>query len=227
MEELKLVLIQNDVALSVADSLCMQLEKRAKNLTIRRLGDAGKPIRNALRDILLNLLKTKEKVSFFEILESKKMRDEPAVIVFVGVNGTGKCVNADSLIPVFEGELKPIEEIYREAAKRGVRLDDGEECVVINPEGEFRIPSIDLESYRIKEVPPSVLWRIRNREPLLRIEFSNDLEIQVTPEHPFFTRINGRILKNYYDSNAVDFGFLSLNNILGLQIKSQTKIPIL
>ena len=51
IEEFRFILIQNDVALPVADSLCTELEKRAKDLSIPRIGDTKKLVRNTLREI--------------------------------------------------------------------------------------------------------------------------------------------------------------------------------
>ncbi|MCW3975404.1 MAG: signal recognition particle receptor subunit alpha, partial [Candidatus Bathyarchaeota archaeon] len=58
LEEFRFILIQNDVALPVADSLCSELEKRVKDLSIPRIGDIKKLVRNALREIISDILKT-------------------------------------------------------------------------------------------------------------------------------------------------------------------------
>jgi fused signal recognition particle receptor len=43
-----------------------------------------------VREVLLDVLKNSGESSFFDKIEAKKTAHEPAVIVFVGINGTGK-----------------------------------------------------------------------------------------------------------------------------------------
>jgi len=195
LEEFRFILIQNDVALPVADSLCSELEKRVKDLSIPRIGDIKKLVRNALREIIFDILKTDMQINFFETLKNKKDQEQSMVIIFVGINGTGKCVSADSLIPTSEGNFRTIEDIYNENAAKGTKLLDGEDYCIIKSCTNIKIPSIDLDSYNIEQISPSIFWKIRNRNPLLKIEFRNGREIQVTPEHPFFTRRNNFITK--------------------------------
>ncbi len=195
LEEFRFILIENDVALPVVDSLCMELEKKAKKLIVPRIGDARKLVKNSLRETLFDILKPNEEVNFFDILESKREQKQPMVVIFVGINGTGKCVNSDSLIAISGGDLLTIEDIYNEVKTKGMRVDDGGECCIANPNSEIKIPSIDLNSFNVKEIAPSIFWKIRNRSPLKKIELKNGKEIQVTPEHPFFTRDNNTILK--------------------------------
>jgi signal recognition particle GTPase len=195
LEEFRFILLQNDVALSVADSLSIELEKRAKDLLIPRIGEAKKPVRNALREILFDILKSDSEMNFFETLKSKKDDNKPTVIIFVGINGTGKCISANSLVPTSEGGLKSIEDIYNENSSMGTKLYDGDDCCVFGTYSNFMIPSVELKSHYFKPISPSVFWKIRNREPLLNIEFKNGRKIQVTPEHPFFTRRNSFVIK--------------------------------
>ncbi|MEM1586858.1 MAG: signal recognition particle-docking protein FtsY [Candidatus Bathyarchaeia archaeon] len=88
--ELKLTLIENDVALVVAEHICNEVEKRISGLKVGRFEDKRKIVKETLRDILLDLFKTQNKVDLFSIIDRKRGLREPCVIVFVGVNGTGK-----------------------------------------------------------------------------------------------------------------------------------------
>ncbi len=88
--DFKLSLIENDVAVTVADHICDEIEKRLSGLRVRRLADRSLLVRDALRDVLLEILESSEKIDLMEIVERKRRSREPCVIVFVGINGTGK-----------------------------------------------------------------------------------------------------------------------------------------
>jgi len=90
VEDLRLVLIQNDVAYPVTEKICSELSEKLRTIEVRRFGDHRKTTKSLLRDILLETLKESKEIGFFELLEMKRAVKEPMVIVFVGINGTGK-----------------------------------------------------------------------------------------------------------------------------------------
>jgi fused signal recognition particle receptor len=90
LQEFRLSLIENDVAVSVADHICAELEKRLTGAQLKRLEDKKVLVKNSLRQILLETMTTNEKVDFLDLLEKKRALNEPFVVAFVGINGTGK-----------------------------------------------------------------------------------------------------------------------------------------
>jgi len=88
--DFKLNLIENDVAVSVADHICEEMEKRLNGVQIKRLEDKKKIVRTNLEEILLSILSTNEKIDLLKRVEEKRKSNEPYVILFVGINGTGK-----------------------------------------------------------------------------------------------------------------------------------------
>ena len=90
VEDLRLVLIQNDVAYPVTEKICSELSEKLRTIEVQRFGDHRKTTKSLLRDILLETLKESKEIGFFELLEMKRAVKEPMVIVFVGINGTGK-----------------------------------------------------------------------------------------------------------------------------------------
>jgi len=88
--DFKLSLIENDVAVSVADHICEEMEQRLDGVQVKRLEDRGKIVRANLDEILLNVLTTNEKIDLLKRVEEKRKSNEPYVILFVGINGTGK-----------------------------------------------------------------------------------------------------------------------------------------
>lgn len=90
LDELKLSLIENDVAVPVAYFIGDELEKRLDGVQVKRLGDRKAVVREKLHEILLEILTTKEEINLLEDIERKRELKEPFVILFVGINGTGK-----------------------------------------------------------------------------------------------------------------------------------------
>ena len=90
LQVFRLDLIENDVAVSVADHICAEMEKRLDGVKLKRLEDKKQIVKNSLREVLLEILKTGEKIDLLELVEKKRKVNEPFVVVFVGINGTGK-----------------------------------------------------------------------------------------------------------------------------------------
>jgi fused signal recognition particle receptor len=90
IEDLKLILIQNDVAFTVAESICDQLREQLNALEVKRFGDHLTEAKTILRDILQKTLVNNGKENLFDIIKRKQEKKEPAIIVFIGINGTGK-----------------------------------------------------------------------------------------------------------------------------------------
>ncbi|HXZ97967.1 MAG TPA: signal recognition particle receptor subunit alpha, partial [Candidatus Acidoferrum sp.] len=90
LDEFLLVLVQNDVAYEVAQKICDGLRQKLETTQVRRFSDATVPAKAVLRDVLLDLLKGSGGESFFKVLDEGKAQHGPVIILFVGVNGTGK-----------------------------------------------------------------------------------------------------------------------------------------
>ena len=90
LDEFKLTLVDNDVAVSVADYVATELKEKLRDVQFARFSDPRKGVRTILGDILLNVLDQAGRLDVIEFIEKKRKVGEPAVIVFVGINGTGK-----------------------------------------------------------------------------------------------------------------------------------------
>jgi len=90
LQDFKIELIENDVAVAVADHVCEELARRLEGVQVKRLEDRREIVRRNLREVLLETLRTNERVNLLEMVERKQRLKEPFVIVFVGINGTGK-----------------------------------------------------------------------------------------------------------------------------------------
>ena len=90
LEEFRLNLIENDVAVPVAYYIAEELEKRLDGVQVKRLGDRKELVKDTLHEVLIEILTTKEEIRLLENIEQKRQTKEPYTILFVGINGTGK-----------------------------------------------------------------------------------------------------------------------------------------
>jgi fused signal recognition particle receptor len=88
--DLKIRLIENDVALSVADELCDELEKTLTGAEIGRFEDKKNRVSTVFRKALQEVIQTPQNLDLFDLIAQKRRERTPLILVFVGVNGTGK-----------------------------------------------------------------------------------------------------------------------------------------
>jgi fused signal recognition particle receptor len=90
LSDFKINLVENDVAFPVADRICDEMEKRLNGVQVKRLEDRKKIVEKNLRDVLLEIMQTNGSIDLLQAAEEKRKKGEPLLIVFVGINGTGK-----------------------------------------------------------------------------------------------------------------------------------------
>ncbi len=87
INDLKLLLLSNDVAIDTADEICNKIIDSFKGEQIGRLTSTQKMLFDILKDTITEILTPEEEI---DLLAEIKKKSEPYVIVFLGVNGTGK-----------------------------------------------------------------------------------------------------------------------------------------
>jgi fused signal recognition particle receptor len=90
LDEFLLVLVQNDVAYDVAKKICDSLREKLEATQVRRFSNPTEPAKTVLREVLLDLLKGSGGELLLKTLDETKAQQKAAIILFVGVNGTGK-----------------------------------------------------------------------------------------------------------------------------------------
>ena len=83
--DLEVGLLESDVAYSVIESIKRDIKEELKNASFVR-GKASEVVENVLKNAISHVLKTNN-FDFIEFIEKSK---KPVVIMFVGVNGSGK-----------------------------------------------------------------------------------------------------------------------------------------
>ena len=99
--ELQLILLENDVALSVAAEIGELLKKQLTGEKVGRLKSTKKFVYNSLRNAILEIL-TVEDIDLLALAKQSKEQGQPLAIVFLGVNGTGKTTTLAKLTHLFQ-----------------------------------------------------------------------------------------------------------------------------
>lgn len=87
--ELEIALMESDVATEVIDSIKSDLKKKLIGATVEK-EKIENIVKQSLRENISNLFDAAEKIDILSNIQKKKETGEPYIILFVGINGTGK-----------------------------------------------------------------------------------------------------------------------------------------
>ena len=115
----------------------------------------------------------------------------PGFTVFTGPNGSGKCLEYNSLIQMSDGSLRKIGDLVEQALKRGkvTELDDG---IFAEAEGGD-VLSLDIEKLKISKRPVKAYIKRRAPDNLIRLKTRTGREIIATEYHPLFVLKDDKI----------------------------------
>ncbi len=135
LDEFELSLIENDVAVSAADFISSELKEKLKDVQFARFTDPRTRVKVILQEVLLSLLQRAGQLDIFALIDKKKGIGEPAVLVFIGINGTGKTTSIAKLAYVLQKKGRTvilaasdtyrsgsIEQLEEHARRIGVRV---------------------------------------------------------------------------------------------------------
>ncbi len=135
LDEFQLSLIENDVAVSAADFISNELREKLKDIQFARFTDPRTRVKVILQEVLLSLLQRAGQLDIFALIDKKKGIGEPAVLVFIGINGTGKTTSIAKLAHVLQKKGRTvilaasdtyrsgsIEQLEEHARRIGVRV---------------------------------------------------------------------------------------------------------
>ena len=94
--ELEMELLQGDVAMEVATEVVENVKENLVGKKIKRSNDITEYTYYALKDAVEEIISIPGK-SMTEMIEEKKAQGEPLVVMFVGINGTGKTTTIGKL----------------------------------------------------------------------------------------------------------------------------------
>ncbi|MDP2836892.1 MAG: signal recognition particle-docking protein FtsY [Methanobacteriaceae archaeon] len=87
--ELEMSLLESDVALEVAEKIISSVKEDLVGRKIKRSSDVSEYTLQALKKAVSGILDVESK-SIDTLIAEKKAKNEPLIIMFVGINGTGK-----------------------------------------------------------------------------------------------------------------------------------------
>jgi len=102
LNELKINLIRNDVAVQATDEICESIKKDLTGEKIGRLEKVKNVSFQALKKAILNMLTHENQIDLLKLCEEKKNKNEPLILLFLGINGTGKTTTIAKLVNFFQ-----------------------------------------------------------------------------------------------------------------------------
>ncbi|MDI9624151.1 MAG: signal recognition particle-docking protein FtsY [Methanothermobacter sp.] len=132
--DLEMSLLESDVAIDVAEKITKELKKQLVGKKVKRSTDIIEHTQEALKDSIRDILTVSGK-DMESILQEKQNKKEPFIIMFVGINGTGKTTTIAKMAKYFlDKGLTPviaasdtfragaIEQLTHHAEKLGVKI---------------------------------------------------------------------------------------------------------
>ncbi len=178
LDQFQLSLIENDVAVSAADFVTNQMREKLQDVQFARFTDPRARVKVILQDVLLSLLQKAGQLDIFALIDKKKSLGEPAVLVFIGINGTGKTTSIAKLAHVLQkkgrtvilaasdtyrsGSIEQLEEHARQIGVRVIKHQYGADPAAV---------AFDAVNYakahRINAVLIDTAGRMQNNKNLL------------------------------------------------------------
>ena len=90
INELRILLISNDVAVDTADEICKSIVESFKGQQITRLTSTKKVLFDTLKEVIIEILTPEKEIDIVKEIKEKNSLKLPYIIVFLGINGTGK-----------------------------------------------------------------------------------------------------------------------------------------
>ena len=132
---LQMVLIQNDVAVEVAEHICELTKEKVLGTRAGRLENISRVFKSAIHESILEVLTPEHPIDLIEFVREKKEKGETTTILFVGVNGTGKTTTLAKLAHIFKKSgfsvviaagdtfrAGSIEQLEKHAERLGIRV---------------------------------------------------------------------------------------------------------
>ncbi|MFW9806086.1 MAG: signal recognition particle-docking protein FtsY [Candidatus Thorarchaeota archaeon] len=133
--ELQVVLIQNDVAVEVAEHICELTKTKVLGTRTGRLENLSRVFKSAIHESILEVLTPEYPLDPIEFAKAQREKGLPTTILFVGVNGTGKTTTLAKLASIYKASgfsvviaagdtfrAGSIEQLEKHAEKLGIRI---------------------------------------------------------------------------------------------------------
>ncbi len=101
-DDLQLILLENDVAYEVTERIREMLKTRLSDMEVPRFDDAGKFVKEALYNVLDEILSEAGSLDFMKHVKSSGVK--PYKVMFLGVNGVGKTTTIAKMAYLFKNK---------------------------------------------------------------------------------------------------------------------------
>ncbi len=194
VRDIQRALLQADVNVKLVLNLSKKIEKRAL--------EEKPPSGMSSREHVIHIV-YEELVSILG--ESRDLHIKKQIIMMVGLNGQGKCVHADSVIPFSSGDMQTAENIYNFFASKNEEESVGDGTIIDITDENFKIPSFNPISLKIENKKVTHVWKLEGKQLYeIFVDAGNDNSVKVTPEHPFFILRNGVFMQAMADQLQSD-----------------------
>ena len=95
-------LLENDVAQDVAQRLVSNVRESIIDTKINRSEDTNQLIYDKLMDLIIKTLSSSPKIDIIKSITDAKSTGEPYLILFIGVNGSGKTTSIAKLTKIIK-----------------------------------------------------------------------------------------------------------------------------
>jgi fused signal recognition particle receptor len=102
LQDLRVLLVGNDVSLKVADAICEDVKQKLLGGKVGLLENVKKVVLKSLSDAIAEILSQGGKVDIIKLAAEKKRSGAPLTIMAVGINGTGKTITISKLAYMFK-----------------------------------------------------------------------------------------------------------------------------
>jgi len=102
LSEFEISLIESDVAQQVAEELIQEVKKKLSGASIERSDNPALFVKESIRGVLEEVFAKAGSVDLFRRIEEKKSSGEPFVILFLGINGSGKTTTVAKLAKILK-----------------------------------------------------------------------------------------------------------------------------
>lgn len=194
VRDIQRALLQADVNVKLVLNLSKKIEKRA----LEEKPPAGMSGREHVIHIVYEEL--------VDVLgESRELPVKKQIIMMVGLYGQGKCVHADSLLPLRSGGMQTARSIYQKFASDNEEKSVGDGVIIDISKKDFYLPSFNPNNLKIENKKVTHVWRLDGKQLYeIFVDSGNDSSVRVTPEHPFFIMRNGMIFQARADQLQSD-----------------------
>ena len=101
--EFKIELVRNDVAYKTAEDICNVLkDEELLGKEVGRLTRVKNVTKDIMKEAIIKILSNSESIDLLELIKKKNEKGSPAILVMLGVNGTGKTTTIAKLTHYFQ-----------------------------------------------------------------------------------------------------------------------------